>query len=144
AIRLNPEYATAYYNRGIVYERKAGQEHGDAAKKFHELAIQDYSQAIRLRPNYVGAFINRGSNYDDIGEYDRAIADFDEAIRLDPSEGMSFNNRCYVYLWRRHDYDRAIQDCSKAIALRPTAKRLFNRGEAYRLKAQYEQAISDL
>jgi tetratricopeptide (TPR) repeat protein len=155
SIRLNPDYATAYYNRGIIYERKAGNESGDAATRDHERAIQEYSQAIRLRPSskcdsktgicgYPSALNNRGSNYDDIGEYDRAIADFDEALRLNPREGMAFNNRCFVFLFRKKDYDRAIQDCTQALSINPTAKRYFNRGEAYRMKHNYTQAVADL
>ena len=40
AIRLNPELAEAYYNRGLTY-KKLGQL---------ERAIEDYNAAIRLNP----------------------------------------------------------------------------------------------
>jgi len=41
AIRLNPRYAAAFYNRALV--------HLDAGDK--ELAIADYRQALTLNPN---------------------------------------------------------------------------------------------
>ena len=81
AIKLNPKYATPYYNRAIVYADKGERER----------AIRDYDQAIRLKPNYFGAYINRGSLYDDLGQYAAAIKDYDRAIKLDPKSGMAFN-----------------------------------------------------
>ena len=41
AIRLNPNFAEAFYNRGVAYDGK-GQP---------DRAIEDYDQAIRLNPN---------------------------------------------------------------------------------------------
>ena len=41
AIRLNPNYALAYYNRGNVYYRK-----GD-----YDRAIADYEAVLRINPN---------------------------------------------------------------------------------------------
>ena len=50
AIELNPNYAKAYYNRGIA--------------KFdlqdYKGAIADYTKAIELNPNYAKAYYNRG------------------------------------------------------------------------------------
>ena len=42
-IRLNPEDATNYINRGYAYYKK-----GD-----FEQAIEDYDSAVRICPNYV-------------------------------------------------------------------------------------------
>ena len=77
AIRLNPTYALAFGNRGLVYERKDS----------YDRAITDFNEAIRLDPNYAIAFRGRGIVYGNKGDYDRAIADFTEAIRLDPKLG---------------------------------------------------------
>ena len=46
AIRLDPNCQTAYYNRGIVWEKK---------KDFNK-AISDYNEAIRLDPKYSRAY----------------------------------------------------------------------------------------
>ena len=51
AIRLNPDYADAYYNRGNA-KSKLGQ---------HFAAIADYDIAIRLNPDDAGAYYNRGN-----------------------------------------------------------------------------------
>ena len=50
AIRLNPDDADAYYNRGVA-KGKLGQ---------HFAAIADYDIAIRLNPDYADAYNNRG------------------------------------------------------------------------------------
>ena len=51
ALRLNPNYAEAYYNLGLALA-DAGQL---------ELAIQNYRQALRLRPNNAEARNNLGN-----------------------------------------------------------------------------------
>ena len=53
AIRLAPDYAKAYMERGRAYDEK-----GD-----NDRTIADYTQAIRLDPNDVAAYVNRGSAY---------------------------------------------------------------------------------
>ena len=53
AIRLDPNYARAYNNRGLVYQAK-----GDLNR-----AIADFSEAIRLTPTVGAGYINRGMAY---------------------------------------------------------------------------------
>ncbi|MEE8223247.1 MAG: tetratricopeptide repeat protein, partial [Alphaproteobacteria bacterium] len=45
AIKLKPDYAKAYYNRGVAY----------MSKGLYDRAIEDYDTAIRLRPDYAKA-----------------------------------------------------------------------------------------
>src|SRR4030088_47597 len=82
AIRIDPKYATAYYNRGSSYVRK-----GD-----HDRAIADLSEAIRIDPKYRVAYNDRGNSYSSKGNYDPAIADFTEAIRIDPKYATAYYN----------------------------------------------------
>jgi len=70
AIRLNPNDAVAYYNRGMAHNNK-----GD-----YNQAIADFSQAIRLNPNDAATYYNRGNAYNNKGYYDQAVADYDLAI----------------------------------------------------------------
>src|SRR5205085_1150556 len=74
AIRLQPDYASAFNNRGIARKAK-----GDV-----EGAIKDYTEAIRLKPDYASAFNNRGNARYDKGDFEEAIKDCTEAIRLKP------------------------------------------------------------
>jgi tetratricopeptide (TPR) repeat protein len=81
AIRLNPNVAALYVNRGATWS-----DIGD-----HDRALADYDRAIRLDPKFGRTFSNRGLMWQDKGDYVSAIADFEEAIRLDAkaSEGLS-------------------------------------------------------
>ncbi len=72
AIRLNPEYAEAYYNRGCIYVEK-----GD-----HDQAITDYTEAIRIHPENGYAFYSRGHSYFQKDEKGKADADFAQAEKL--------------------------------------------------------------
>jgi len=71
-IRLKPDFALAYYSRGIAYYMK-----GDLDR-----AITDQTAAIRLKPDFDLAYYSRGNAYSDKGDFDRAIVDYTEAIRL--------------------------------------------------------------
>jgi tetratricopeptide (TPR) repeat protein len=71
-LRLNPNDARAYINRGLVYYEK-----GD-----YDQAVADYNQAIRLAPNDAYAYYRRGFAYYDKKDYDKALA----VYRGDPAE----------------------------------------------------------
>jgi tetratricopeptide (TPR) repeat protein len=75
AIRFDPGFATAYYNRGI----------NDRDLNQLDKAIADFSEAIRLNPRFVQAYVNRGAAYlrqdktaKAISDYDMAVAGFDQ------------------------------------------------------------------
>ena len=48
AIRLDPQFASAYYNRCLAYHH-LGPVHAD-------LSIQDYEEAVRLDPQYADPY----------------------------------------------------------------------------------------
>lgn len=77
AIRLKPDYASAYYGRAVIYDDK-GQT---------DRAIADYTQAIHFQPNYVDAYWGRGTAYERRGDLKRANADYQTYIELGGSEG---------------------------------------------------------
>ena len=70
AIRLEPDYAEAYNNRGIA-KNNLGR---------HEEAIADYDEAIRLKPDYTMAYNNRGKTNALLNRTDEARQDFETAI----------------------------------------------------------------
>ena len=108
AIRLNPQYADAYYNRGTAYH-----DQGDLAR-----AIADYNEAIRLNPQDALAYLNRGVAYRAQGDLARAITDYSEAIRLNPQYALAYSNRA-----RAHDQ---LGDAARAKADLAEATRLQN------------------
>ena len=87
AIRLNPHHASAYNNRGFIYD-----ELGELKR-----ALADYSEAIRLGPKGTLYYNNRGGTYFKLGQYQRAIQDYDHAIRLNPQLVQTYMNRAMAY-----------------------------------------------
>jgi tetratricopeptide (TPR) repeat protein len=106
AIRLKPDYADAFLNRGIT-RRKKGDVEG---------ALQDYDQAIRLTQDDATAFNNRGFARYVKGDLDGALQDYDEAIRLKPDYAMAFTNRGRARK-QKGDIEGALQDEQEAIHL---------------------------
>ncbi|MGJ5630492.1 tetratricopeptide repeat protein, partial [Nostoc sp. CALU 1950] len=77
AIKINPNYALAYYNRGV-----ARYELGDK-----QAAIEDYNQAIKNDPNYVNAYYNLGLAYSTLGDKQAAIEYFRKSADLYKQQG---------------------------------------------------------
>ncbi len=71
-IRLNPESAEAYYNRGVT-NTDLGQL---------QSAIEDYDEAIRLNPEFAEAHNNRGIAYRELGRKIEAVADLEKFITI--------------------------------------------------------------
>jgi tetratricopeptide (TPR) repeat protein len=133
AIRLKPDYAAAFNNRGYVRDDK-----GDV-----EGALQDFSEAIRFKPDYALAFYNRGLERRAKGDLEGALRDYNEAIRLKPDNADAFHNRGNARRGKG-DLEGALQDFTEAIRLNPhDAVALSNRGNARYDKGDPEGALQD-
>jgi hypothetical protein len=77
AIRLNPNLAEAYNNRGIV-RYDLGDKPG---------AIDDFNQAIKINPNYAQAYYNRGIVYYPLRDKQKAREDLQRAAQLFKAQG---------------------------------------------------------
>ena len=82
-IRLNPNDAEAYFNRGKV-KSKSGQ---------YFAALADYDSVIRLKPDHADAYLNRGMIKEKLGQYNDALKDFASAIRIKPNYAEAYYNR---------------------------------------------------
>ena len=76
AIRLNPNDADAYYNRGNAWSDK-----GD-----NDGAIADYNEAIRLIPQFANAYYNRALYWEFKNDLAQALTDFRSFARLNPND----------------------------------------------------------
>ena len=167
AIRINPNHAASFANRGVAHARKENYDRAiddydqairikptyvdaftnrgvaHARKGDYDRAIQDYDEAIRLDDHYANAFYARGNAYRRIGDYDRAIEDYNEAIRLNPKHANAFSNRAIAY-GRKGEYNRAMESYDQAIGIDPKhINALYNRGNAYRRVGDYNRAVQD-
>jgi tetratricopeptide (TPR) repeat protein len=102
AIRLNPDYADAYHNRGNLYVRKADIES----------ALFDFDRAIELNPEFAKAYFNRGLTHHNSQNYAKAVIDYTKAISLDSKLAFAYNNRGEAY-FALGNYQQALEDFRK-------------------------------
>ena len=111
AIKLYPQKADAYYNRGLAKftlgDLEFAQGNLTAAWKLYEAGIEDSTQTIKLSPEDTYAYHNRAggkfrlgqstTNQGDIAKgqryYQEAIQDWTQVIKLNPELADPYNNR---------------------------------------------------
>jgi tetratricopeptide (TPR) repeat protein len=72
ALKINPRYAEAYNNRGVIY-RKKGQ---------FDRAISDYNKALEINPRFAESYYGRGVCYYSQKQYDKSWEDVNKAQGL--------------------------------------------------------------
>ena len=136
AIKLKPDYAEAYYNRG---RSKGNFLIGD-----YRGQIADYDQAIKFKPDYAEAYYSRGLSKAffsflgilSFGDYRGAIADYDQAIKIKPDYVEAYNNRGFAK-YNLKDYQGAIADYNQYIKFYP------NDAYAYKERASNKYSLKD-
>jgi serine/threonine protein kinase/Tfp pilus assembly protein PilF len=136
AIEADPEFAEAYYLRGVAYA-----EDGQPAA-----AEADLSQAIALQPDLAEAYYERGCLYlHELERPEEALADCTAAIELDPEFAKAYIERARYYLWYADDNERALADLDRALELAPNLVETWGlRGELYFWREEYDLALLDL
>jgi tetratricopeptide (TPR) repeat protein len=125
AIKINPQSANAYYNRGLLKATKLQDDRG---------ALADYDRAIQLKRNYDAAYNNRGNlKMDKLQDYQGALTDYDRAIQLKPRNADAYYNRGVLKYTFLKDLAGGIADMQQA------AKISQNQGNT-----QEYQAANDL
>jgi tetratricopeptide (TPR) repeat protein len=108
AIRIKPDYATAYFSRG--FSRQAIND--------FDSAIADFSEAIRLVPNFSDFYLIRGLARNADNDVKGAIADFDKVIGLEPHYAPSYLERGNAFQ-AIGDLENAYMDYKEMIRLSP-------------------------
>jgi Flp pilus assembly protein TadD len=91
AIKLQPDDAIAYNQRGIAY-KNIGQ---------YQRAIEDYNEAIHLKSDLAEAYYNRGTAYFYLSKYNKAREDFNEAVRLKPDDPHAYYNYACLFALKK-------------------------------------------
>ncbi len=99
AIRRNPTYLDAFYNRALV-----SIEIGNLGQ-----ATSDLGTVVEIRPEFVEGHLRRGRLYVAMNEYDKAIAEFTKAVEISPKSAEAFFHRSLVH-FVRGDYEKALAD----------------------------------
>jgi len=97
AIRLDPDNAAGYHNRGDIYVYNVVKKMHDVSRleledpayeseaiRFHplEMAIRDFDTAIRLDPKNPESYLGRGAAYGAKRNHVMAAKDYKEALKL--------------------------------------------------------------
>ncbi|WP_341530598.1 tetratricopeptide repeat protein [Nostoc sp. UHCC 0302] len=167
AIKINPNYANAYYKRGVA-RQELGDNQGASADYTKALqinpkddlaytsrgfirykagdqqgAIADYTKALQINPNLDPAYGGRAAARYYLGDFQGAIADFSEVLRIIP-------NYTYTYVVRglarseSGDKQGAIDDYTKALQIDPNlADAYYHRGDTYSRIGDHQKAIAD-
>jgi tetratricopeptide (TPR) repeat protein len=120
AIKLNPKYTAAYFQRGNAYF---------ALKKVPD-ALKDFAQVTVLAPKNASGWYNKGIAEISLDNPDwkGAIASFTQVVELpyrkpkpgDPDLFLeAYDKRAAAYI-NTDQFDKAIADCNKALELDPT------------------------
>jgi tetratricopeptide (TPR) repeat protein len=133
AIRLYPDYAEAFRNRGIA-RHSSGDVDG---------ALEDYNKAIWLKADDFHAYNNRGVIRAKKGDIAGAQEDYDKAIRLKLDFAKPLLKKG-IESRRSGQLDKAIRELNEAIRLNPDfAEAYFNRGQTRRDQGEVERALRD-
>ena len=110
AIRLDPNMALAYMNRGVIY----------VSKNELDKAIEDETKAIDLKlaktEDQATAYSNRATAYLAKGDSGKALADADEAIKIKPDSSKAYLVRGSSRA-NNGDNEGAIADFQKVLEL---------------------------
>jgi len=83
AIKLNPKYADAYFERGNV----------KYILKDYKGAISDFTKVIEIGPKFAVFYFSRGLAKAGLKDYRGAIIDYTKAIEIDPKYAEVYYNR---------------------------------------------------
>ena len=165
AIILDPDYFTAYFNRGglalgmgrldVAVESyreairlkpdffDAHLNCGVALRRTGQphAAVRCFDAAIALRPASVAARLDRGNALRYLGQNEAALADFEAAIALDPSYGPAYYGRGNALLLMQR-FEAAILSYDRCLAVSPRhALAHLNRGVALASQARWGEAL---
>lgn len=132
ALKVHPEMADTWNNRGVVLTRLQN----------YEEAIASYDRALQIRPEYPDAWNNRGVCLLELQEYQEAIVSYEQAIKVKPDYADAWNNRG-VALSKLQNYQEAVKSYNQALAIKNDYSDAWNnRGVSLTKLGIYGEAIA--
>ncbi len=169
AIKLNPHYAEAYHDLGVIYYSlgriseaqqqyrkaiKVNPQYPDAYNSLgyidervfgnQESALTNFNKALERDPSFAEAYSNLGLVYENLGKLQEAIASYQKSIELGPNFPKAYNNLAYLYA-SLGDSDKAFPYLQKAIEIDPKAANAYALlGMIYFASNKFEEAKENL
>ena len=109
AIKINPDFAEAYYNMAIA-QKVIGE---------FEEAIKSYKKALKIKPNYFEAHYNLGNILSEKGDKKAAIDSYEFALQIKPGSAMVYNNMGNILKDGNGDFKEALDSYKKALEIEP-------------------------
>jgi len=133
SIKLNPNYAESFGNKGIAH----------AEKQQYQEAINNYDKAINLKKNFYSAYLNKGIALKNTQKYKDAIRYFEFCLKINPRDPKIFNNLGNLFI-KQKKFHEALKAFDKAISFENKfAEAYSNRAETNEKLGNYKQAILD-
>lgn len=126
SIKIKPNFAKAYNNLGIAYQRR----------RLYDKAIEHYKKAINFNPELAPAYSNLGNSLYILGNYDEAIKNFQKAIGLKGNNPYTRYDISLAYYYNKEP-EKALPELKKALKLEK------NYAEAYNLLGLVYQAMGN-
>jgi tetratricopeptide (TPR) repeat protein len=131
AIRLSPDFFTAWFNKGVVLAKLGREE--DAADAF--------TRALRIDPDDSDAWANKGGILVHLGRYEDALKAYKEAIRLDPNYSYAWSG-ISAALMDLGRHEEALDASNEALRLDPNNEEAWtNKGYSLRNLGRYDEAL---
>ncbi|XP_062863091.1 uncharacterized protein ttc6 isoform X2 [Trichomycterus rosablanca] len=132
AVKMNPENADAYYQRGLCRMRLQ-----------YSKSVEDFDRALFINPDFFQVYLSLASFYGSKGQYSKAVLNCNEAIRIQPKSVRALLYRGALKFYLKM-YKGALKDLTTAIEIDNTCSFAhYNRGVCYQQLQEYELALQD-
>lgn len=131
AIKINPNYADAYRERGSAY----------VLLKNYQKAMNDLNQAIKINPNDGLAYLYRSQARAALGDIQGSIDDGNKSINNTLKTTHNSSGKTNFWMGR---HEIAIAEYTQAIKIDPSyAEAYYNRGKSRYKLGDKQGAMSD-
>jgi serine/threonine-protein kinase len=118
AIRIDPDYARAFFRLGILHEVRFNQNPDNRNPEDLQKMHENLRQAYDINPNLAESHVGLGwANFYE-AEYDKAFGFFKSALEMEPYNS-EINYLSGAFFFSIGLYHQAIKFCSKAVELDP-------------------------
>src|SRR5262245_39504978 len=118
AVRLDPAYARAHLERGVVY---ANQADALGLPDLHERALESYRRALELRPGLVRAWREMGSSLVTLCREEEGIDAIRRALELDPEDAGALAAMGRAHFVGRAEFEEGARFFEHALRSNPQA-----------------------
>ncbi|GAB4856361.1 hypothetical protein Ancab_014281 [Ancistrocladus abbreviatus] len=138
ALKIDPHYAPAYYNLGVVYSEMLQ----------YDLALTCYEKAAIERPMYAEAYCNMGVIYKNRADLEAAIACYERCLAVSPNFEIAKNNMAIALtdlgtkVKLEGHIDQGVAYYKKALSYNwRYGDAMYNLGVAYGEMLKFDKAI---